>query len=71
MRPGNSALPVEPSAAEAAILKRIIRRAKLFVFLRQPNHGRRAFASPKATATTCQLNGEPVAARALLPPEVE
>jgi hypothetical protein len=34
MRPGNWAPPVEPSAAEAAILKRI-RRAKLFVFLRQ------------------------------------
>jgi hypothetical protein len=48
----NWAPPVEPSAAEAAVLKRI-RRAKLFVFLRQPNHRRRAFASPKSAPTTC------------------
>src|SRR6266568_2284322 len=37
MRPSSWQPPVEPSAAEEAILKRI-RRAKLFVFLRQHRH---------------------------------
>jgi hypothetical protein len=37
MRPSSWQPPVEPSAAEQAILKRI-RRAKLFVFLRQHRH---------------------------------
>ncbi len=37
MRPFSWQPPVEPSAAEQAILKRI-RRAKLFVFLRQHRH---------------------------------
>ncbi len=37
MRPSSWQPPVEPSAAEAAIIKRI-RRAKLFVFLRQHRH---------------------------------
>jgi transposase len=37
MRPGLWQLPIEPSEMERSIIKRI-RRAKLFVFLRQHRH---------------------------------
>ena len=37
MRPGMWEPPVEPSSAEQAVIK-AVRRAKLFVFLRQHRH---------------------------------
>jgi len=54
MRPVAWCAPVGPSAAEQAVIK-AVRRAKLFVFLRQHRHElfiSEEFASPPPTITS-------------------
>src|SRR3989442_9438585 len=67
MRPSPWQPPVEPSAAEAAIIKRI-RRAKLFVFLRQHRHELfdEAFQAELATLYQQSALGQPPVAPAQL-----
>ena len=67
MQPSLWQPPIEPSAAEQAILKRI-KRAKLFVFLREHRHElfNEAFQQELATLYLTSSRGQPPIAPALL-----